>query len=197
MKILVNNNNVDYGIVGDVTDMTYKNGDPMQVGDIVHIVDCSKFAYVVKCDNEYFVMGLMGSNIELGFSGIWEVDLVDKFYNIKDNREVDCITLINKPTFKIITIDGKDIKISIESFNELIKIDFEEIDKTMDYFNERGIKINDSFYTIDILTKSGYAWYCYKDDIICKLIASRNVKIFKYESEVIRELANCNWYNEF
>jgi len=55
-------------------------------------------------------------------------------------------------------------------------------------------------YIYNIYGNSGNVWDMsggYKDDIICKLIASRNVKIFKYESEVIRELANCNWYNEF
>ena len=125
-----------YGIVGDVTDMTYENGEVMQVGDVVKIFNDGKNTeddnFVVKDNTAYFIMGLKGFNFKLGKHKNWSVELIKKFYEVEDNEEFSVLKMVtrdtNKDIEKIITIDDEDIKISNDVLQVLKKI-VKQLDK--------------------------------------------------------------------
>jgi len=118
------------GIIGDVTDMTYSNGEPMQVGDVVIIWSPYvgyKEGIVLKLENKYYISGRYYSTFKKG-TDAWNmttVTLKKKFYDLKVGEIYDGIIVSEmnpstKPK-KIIVINGKSIEISEESFKELKK----------------------------------------------------------------------------
>ena len=122
----------DYGIVGDVTDMTYENGEPMQVGDVVSYCadsgycDCMQ-TFVIKTDDKYGVMGIASLKIHNGFGqselrNVWKVKLVTKYFNNHVGIRINGLEIYKtNGQYRVITIDKKDIKISEESYKELKK----------------------------------------------------------------------------
>ena len=119
------------GIIGDVTDMTYSNGEPMQVGDVV-VIRSPHTLYdvriVLKLEDKYYISGLYYSTFKKGMMDAWNmttVTLKKKFYDLKVGEIYDGIIVSEmnpsiKPK-KIIVINGKSIEISEESFNEFKK----------------------------------------------------------------------------
>ena len=121
-------NDESYGIVGEVLDMTYSNGEPLQVGDFVRCKHMgSDYAFdnfVVKKEKKGFVMGVLGSKFEDGKSSNFEILEVKKFYEIEPNKESDEIKIIESDGNKkhTLELDGIKAELSHESFLELKKL---------------------------------------------------------------------------
>ena len=115
-----------YGIAGDATNLTLKGGQILQVGDVVEIKDKKHNViygkkHIVKDGDRYFVMGLKGVDFKNGESayGKWEVELYKKFYDLGLGEVDNGIELIEEDSIHTITIDGKEINLSEESYQEL------------------------------------------------------------------------------
>jgi len=131
-RVLKDNLGNYYGIVGEVTEMTYKNGEPMQVGDLVELIDNRsgrnlglRFVEKEPTSCTYGIMGVHTRTFKKGKENdnIWTVELYKKLYdnplNTKDKSELVITELTPRLPKRIITIDGKDIEISEDSFQEL------------------------------------------------------------------------------
>jgi hypothetical protein len=90
----------EYGVIGIATHMTYKDGSIVDVGDVVEVTKgdySTGLKFVIRsgvktCD--IGVMGLVSSNFTNGSSGEWEMVLVKKFNNVKNNETHGCITAV-------------------------------------------------------------------------------------------------------
>lgn len=87
--------NTLWGIVGDVSEnITYKNGEFAQVGDVVKVYECDRFiglSYIVKKDDVYFVVGIPTSSCKVKngkcvgsdiFIDVFRIELNKKYYNV-------------------------------------------------------------------------------------------------------------------
>jgi len=118
--------NKDYGIFGDTTSIIYEDGGVAQIGDVVEKIDDKGRIYGngFVCKNEEwggFVMGIANEYNDSNFrKSDWRIKLVSKFYNQSVGKMYSGLEITkHEPTKKKITIDGKEIYLSIESFNAL------------------------------------------------------------------------------
>jgi hypothetical protein len=73
-----------YGVVGTLTDMTYRDGSSAHVGDVVRIEGVSELANVIHHEMDgYTIMGIAGTAVGMKDgvtkNGRWRVSLVEKF----------------------------------------------------------------------------------------------------------------------
>jgi hypothetical protein len=96
---------VDYGRIGEETNICDITGENLSVGDTVNlyaIEDNGQVSFrgehsIVKYDNSEFVMGVSGSKFNRGFSNNnfeWLIILNRRHKEIKDGETVDCIKYI-------------------------------------------------------------------------------------------------------
>lgn len=96
---------VDYGRIGEETNICDVTGENLSVGDTVNlyaIEDNGQVSFrgehsIVKYDNSEFVMGVSGSKFNRGFSNNnfeWLIILNRRHKEIEDGETVDCIKYI-------------------------------------------------------------------------------------------------------
>ena len=115
----------EYGVFGDTTLIFYENGEVAQVGDIVEIINKEGKSYGSQfiCKDVQrggFAMSIADCYNEGNYKqSNWDIRLVSKFYHQTCGDTCDGIKIVESKPTKKITIDGKEIYLSIESFNAL------------------------------------------------------------------------------
>jgi len=117
-----NNRHSEYGTVGDITFMTYKNGDFMQVGDLVKSTNISdgnnELHFIVKDDDCSFVMGYKHDYVINGKSIDFKIELIKKYYDVEVNEKCGCLQLIEVGVGSILNnklLTQEDVEIDIAS----------------------------------------------------------------------------------
>ena len=116
----------EYGIIGDITDMTYGNGEPVQVGDLVFLENIREksmkgLRFAEKSDDDYGIMGVHGHQFVNGISDNdeWKITLAKKFYDVQVGDKDDAGLVLDERSYYVLNIKNEEIEFTKSEIDRL------------------------------------------------------------------------------